>query len=82
MSMKTINLSLNLIQFIFILHFRLSIRNVAYIGLRSVDRYERLVLEKFGITAFGMEDVERYGNIFYNFESFLFKWFMGIHLTC
>ncbi|XP_017883878.1 arginase-2, mitochondrial isoform X2 [Ceratina calcarata] len=39
----------------------LSIRNVAYIGLRSIDRYERLVIEKFGITAFGMEDVERYG---------------------
>ncbi|XP_058792605.1 arginase, hepatic isoform X2 [Phymastichus coffea] len=39
----------------------LSIRNVAYIGLRSVDSYERLVIEKFGITAFGMEDVERYG---------------------
>lgn len=42
-------------------NFRLSIRNVAYIGLRSVDRYERLVIEKFGITAFGIEDVERYG---------------------
>lgn len=39
----------------------LSIRNFAYIGLRSVDRYERLVIEKFGITAFGMEDVETYG---------------------
>ncbi|XP_054015133.1 arginase, hepatic [Hylaeus anthracinus] len=39
----------------------LSIRNVAYIALRSVDRYERLVIEKFGITAYGMEDVERYG---------------------
>ncbi|XP_039311664.1 arginase, hepatic isoform X4 [Solenopsis invicta] len=39
----------------------LSIRNVAYIGLRSIDRYERLVIEKFGITAYGMEDVERYG---------------------
>ncbi|KAI4491437.1 hypothetical protein M0804_002829 [Polistes exclamans] len=39
----------------------LSIRNVAYIGLRSVDRYERLVIEKFGIPAFGMEDVERFG---------------------
>ncbi|KAK0081859.1 hypothetical protein PV325_011447 [Microctonus aethiopoides] len=39
----------------------LSIRNVAYIGLRSVDKYERLVIEKFGITAFGMEDVEKYG---------------------
>ncbi|XP_018367549.1 PREDICTED: arginase-1 [Trachymyrmex cornetzi] len=39
----------------------LSIRNVAYIGLRSIDRYERLIIEKFGITAFGMEDIERYG---------------------
>ncbi|XP_047370943.1 arginase-2, mitochondrial-like [Vespa velutina] len=39
----------------------LSIRNVAYIGLRSVDSYERLVIEKFGISAFGMEDVERFG---------------------
>lgn len=41
--------------------YRLSIRNVAYIGLRSIDRYERLVIEKFGITAYGMEDIERYG---------------------
>ncbi|XP_011871943.1 PREDICTED: arginase, hepatic isoform X2 [Vollenhovia emeryi] len=39
----------------------LSIRNVAYIGLRSIDRYERLVIEKFGIIAYGMEDIERYG---------------------
>ncbi|XP_012284604.1 arginase, hepatic [Orussus abietinus] len=39
----------------------LSIRNIAYVGLRSVDRYEKLVIEKFGITAYGMEDVERYG---------------------
>lgn len=39
----------------------LSIRNVAYIGLRSIDRYERLIIEKFGITAYGMEDIERYG---------------------
>lgn len=39
----------------------MSIRNVAYIGLRSVDRYERLIIEKLGITAYGMEDVEKYG---------------------
>ncbi|XP_048515371.1 arginase, hepatic [Athalia rosae] len=39
----------------------LSIRNVGYIGLRSVDRYERLVIEKFGINAYGIRDVERYG---------------------
>lgn len=45
--------------------YRLSIRNVAYIGLRSVDSYERLVIEKFGISAFGMEDVERFGNLYF-----------------
>lgn len=45
----------------YIYFYRLSIRNVAYIGLRSIDRYERLVIEKFGITAYGMEDIERYG---------------------
>lgn len=45
----------------YISFYRLSIRNVAYIGLRSIDRYERLVIEKFGITAYGMENIERYG---------------------
>ncbi|KAJ8981226.1 hypothetical protein NQ317_004170 [Molorchus minor] len=39
----------------------ISIRNVAYIGLRSVDSYERLVIDKLGITAFGMEEIENYG---------------------
>ncbi|CAB3383728.1 Hypothetical predicted protein [Cloeon dipterum] len=39
----------------------LSIKNIAYIGLRSVDEYERLILEKFGVTAYAMEDVERLG---------------------
>lgn len=39
----------------------ISLRNVAYIGLRSVDSYERLVIDKLGITAFGMEDIENHG---------------------
>ncbi|CAG9771407.1 unnamed protein product [Ceutorhynchus assimilis] len=39
----------------------ISLRNVAYIGLRSVDSYERLVIDKLGINAFGMEDIENYG---------------------
>lgn len=39
----------------------MSIRNIAYIGLRSVDLYERLVIDNLGINAYGMEDVERYG---------------------
>lgn len=40
---------------------RLSLKNVAYIGLRSVDAYERLIIEKHGVAAFGMEDIEKYG---------------------
>ncbi|XP_030747844.1 arginase, hepatic [Sitophilus oryzae] len=39
----------------------LSLRDVAYIGLRSVDTYERLVIDKLGINAFGMEDIENFG---------------------
>jgi len=39
----------------------LSLKNFAYIGLRSVDGYERLIIEKYGVPAFGMEDIERYG---------------------
>lgn len=53
------------IMCVYIYIYRLSIRNVAYIGLRSVDSYERLVIEKFGISAFGMEDVERFGNLYF-----------------
>lgn len=40
---------------------RLSLKNVAYIGLRSVDPFERAVINKYGITAFGMDDVQYYG---------------------
>ncbi|KAL9707684.1 hypothetical protein quinque_011202 [Culex quinquefasciatus] len=39
----------------------ISIKNMVYIGLRSVDPYERLIIEKFGIHAFGMREVEQYG---------------------
>uniref|UniRef100_A0A182K929 Arginase n=1 Tax=Anopheles christyi TaxID=43041 RepID=A0A182K929_9DIPT len=39
----------------------ISIKNLAYIGLRSVDPYERAIIEKFGINAFGMREVEKYG---------------------
>lgn len=39
----------------------LSIRNVAYIGLRSVDVYERLLIEKLGVNAYGMSDIDRFG---------------------
>uniref|UniRef100_A0A1B6CW41 Arginase n=2 Tax=Clastoptera arizonana TaxID=38151 RepID=A0A1B6CW41_9HEMI len=39
----------------------LSVKNLAFIGLRSVDNYERLMLDKFNISAFGMEDVDKYG---------------------
>lgn len=39
----------------------MSIRNIGYIGLRSVDSFERLLIDNFGITAFGMEEVEKFG---------------------
>lgn len=42
---------------------RLSIRNIAFIGLRDLDVYERLVIDKWGVAAFGMEDVQRVGAI-------------------
>ena len=34
---------------------------MVYIGLRSVDPYERVIIEKFGINAFGMREIEQYG---------------------
>ncbi|XP_071441571.1 arginase-2, mitochondrial [Hetaerina americana] len=40
---------------------RISLRNLAYIGLRSVDHHERKIIEQFGISAFGMHDIEKYG---------------------
>nr|CAD7433799.1 unnamed protein product [Timema monikensis] len=39
----------------------LSIKQFAYIGLRSVDEYERVIMDKYSITAFGMEDIEYKG---------------------
>ncbi|KAB0804857.1 hypothetical protein PPYR_01827 [Photinus pyralis] len=39
----------------------MSIRNIGYIGLRSVDSFERLLIDNLGITAFGMEEIEKYG---------------------
>ncbi|XP_047031124.1 arginase, hepatic isoform X2 [Helicoverpa zea] len=35
-----------------------SINSLGYIGLRSVDHYERLAIEKYNVPAFAMEDVE------------------------
>lgn len=40
---------------------KLSLRNVAYIGLRAVDAFERDVINQYGVTAFSMEDVDKYG---------------------
>lgn len=35
--------------------FRLSLKNVAYIGLRSVDPLEKVILKKFNVAAYGMD---------------------------
>lgn len=40
---------------------KLPLSNLAYIGLRSVDEFERLTMEKFNVCAFGMQDVESLG---------------------
>ncbi|KAK7791958.1 hypothetical protein R5R35_009256 [Gryllus longicercus] len=40
---------------------RISIRNIGYIGLRDLDAYERLTIDKWGVAAYGMDDVLRLG---------------------
>ncbi|XP_026323390.1 arginase, hepatic isoform X2 [Hyposmocoma kahamanoa] len=40
---------------------KFSIKNLGYVGLRSVDKYERLAIEKYNVPAFAMEDVEKHG---------------------
>ncbi|CAH0600586.1 unnamed protein product [Chrysodeixis includens] len=38
-----------------------SIKSLGYIGLRSVDNFERLAIEKYKVPTFAMEDVEEHG---------------------
>lgn len=40
---------------------QLSLKNFCWIGLRSIDYYERCMMEKYGINYFDMRDVERMG---------------------
>ncbi|CAK1548289.1 unnamed protein product [Leptosia nina] len=40
---------------------KFSIKNLGYIGLRSVDHYERLAIEKYKVPTFAMEDIEDHG---------------------
>lgn len=46
-----------LIEYFILFDFicRLSLKNIAYIGLRSVDPMERLIAEKFNIKMLGMD---------------------------
>ncbi|XP_052097876.1 arginase-1-like isoform X1 [Mytilus californianus] len=39
----------------------LTAKDIAYIGLRDVDPGERYIIEKLGITAFSMQEVDKYG---------------------
>lgn len=41
--------------------FRLSLKNLVYIGLRSIDPMEKLIIEKFGAHAYTIRDVDKYG---------------------
>lgn len=40
---------------------QLSLANFCWIGLRSIDYYERLMMEKYGINYFDMRDIEKMG---------------------
>lgn len=40
---------------------QLSLKNFCWIGLRSIDYYERLMMEKYGINYFDMRDIEKMG---------------------
>jgi arginase len=39
----------------------LSLKNFCWIGLRSIDYFERVMMEKYGVTYFDMRDVEKMG---------------------
>ncbi|KAK9721432.1 Arginase family [Popillia japonica] len=43
------------------LQCKLSLRNLAYIGLRSIDPYEHVIMHNLGISHFDMFDIQRYG---------------------
>lgn len=43
------------------MYFRISIKNFVYIGVRSIDPYEKATIEKFGIQAYGMREIGKYG---------------------
>ncbi|CRK96985.1 CLUMA_CG010303, isoform A [Clunio marinus] len=40
---------------------QMSLKNFCWIGLRSTDYYEKLMMEKYGINYFDMRDIERMG---------------------
>ncbi|KAJ6636363.1 Arginase-1 [Pseudolycoriella hygida] len=40
---------------------KLSLKDIVYIGLRSIDPLEKLIMSKFNVHAYGMEDIDRYG---------------------
>ena len=46
---------------IFFLNFSLTSKNVAYIGLRSVDPEEKAVLDELNISVFSMREIDDLG---------------------
>jgi arginase len=40
---------------------KLRLSNFCWIGLRSIDYYERIMMEEFGINYFDMRDIEKMG---------------------
>ncbi|XP_022906717.2 arginase-1-like [Onthophagus taurus] len=42
-------------------HSLLPLKNIAYIGLRSIDPYEEFLIQKMGIVCYDIYDVQKYG---------------------
>lgn len=43
------------LKFVLFNFFRLSLKDIVYIGLRSIDPLEKLIMNKFNVHAYGME---------------------------
>lgn len=42
---------------------KISLKKLVYIGLRDVDKEEKNILREYGIKAFSMHDIDKYGSI-------------------
>lgn len=60
-------------------HYRPSVKDFVYIGLRSVDPYEKLIINDYNIHYYGMKVKIKFINIIYNRITYIL--IMEINLT-